>query len=44
MGEGALEGGDQVCDVEAPQEGAEAAAFSESFEDVEVGCGGIVPV
>ena len=44
MGEGALEGGDQVGDVEAPQKGAEAAAFGETFEDVEVGCGGIVPV
>jgi hypothetical protein len=39
-----LECSDEVCDVKDPEEGAQAAAFCESFEDVDIGGWGAVAV
>ena len=42
VGENALEFTNEVGDVEAPEEGGEAAALGEALEELNVGVGGVV--
>ena len=44
VGERALECSDEVGYVKAPEERAQSAAFCRSFEDVDIGGGGVVGV